>query len=69
MKIYVSYDEIKAGEIFYEDENGKYVIRSKTRADFIRSMSDEELAELFSEKTGMRYMSSIWLDWLKQEVE
>lgn len=40
-----------------------------TNADRIRKMSDDELAKLFSEKTSMRHMSSIWLDWLKQEVE
>ena len=41
----------------------------RTKADGIRAMSDEELAEFLSEKTSMRHMSSIWLDWLKQEVE
>ena len=45
----------------------------KTNADLIRSMTDEELAELinFVFATGAQRIrsSQFWRDWLKQEVE
>ena len=50
-----------------------------TNADRIRSMTDEELAELLVSTDGdfppncedvpVRKLESYWLDWLKQEVK
>lgn len=39
-----------------------------TQADRLRTMSNEELAHFLSEKTGMRYMNSHWLNWLQEEI-
>lgn len=57
-----------------------YMAKSSTNADFIRAMTDEELAELLSQRgctvieewhIGMcsKPCSECWLDWLKQEVK
>ena len=48
--------------------------KSKTQADKIRSMSDEELAEFFSERDKIpnRYKCKEiedWIKWLQSEVE
>lgn len=59
------------------------IANPKTRADNIRSMLDDELAELFANKVDCQYCSvrsawctesesccrTNWLEWLKQEVE
>ena len=50
-----------AGVIPYTHESWK-----RTNADRIRSMSDEELAELLVHNPWMREETA--LDWLKQEV-
>lgn len=60
------------------------ISESQTRADKIRAMTDEELADMFSllscchekgqdcmkysDGTGGRNCYQCWLDWLKQEV-
>ena len=41
----------------------------KTNADRIRSMSDEELAEVLHNAGGNWYSEEYWLDWLKHESE
>jgi hypothetical protein len=43
----------------------------KTNADYIRAMTDEELAELLEEMTydSMEHRAEYWLKWLKQPVE
>ena len=43
----------------------------KTKADRIRAMSDEELAELLEEMTydSMEHRAEYWLRWLKQPAE
>lgn len=60
-----------------------YRITPITNADRIRSMTDEELAELFADNDCgacrihdycysdgcVRNCEDVWLDWLKQEVE
>lgn len=67
----------------YYDEFDPIDEPKKTRADFIRGMSDEELSELFSDndcgycrihdfcfaKGCQINCEDVWLDWLKQEVE
>ena len=39
--------------------------KPKTNADHIRSMSDEELAEVLHNAGGNWYSEEYWLDWLK----
>lgn len=61
---------------------GLYPSRTHTHADRIRSMSDEELAELFSHlgcpyflggkvdcNTENKGCKACWLDWLRQEAQ
>lgn len=79
------------GRTVYYDHNGKEVEPPKadavkpTNADRIRSMSDEELAEImvgdcptnyphgdcreYEKFDGNLDCCKCWLDWLKQEVE
>lgn len=40
-----------------------------TNADIIRSMTDEELAEVLHNAGGNWYSEEYWLDWLKEENE
>ena len=61
-------------ELHYEDEPAP-----KTNADKIRSMTDEELADVLNHAQGDGYLVGIgyrkisaygnWLDWLKAEAE
>ena len=44
--------------------------KRKTHADFVRSMSDEELAQwLYWGADGAGFTRGQWLEWLKQEAE
>ena len=47
------------------------VPQTKTRADRIRTMSDEELAELLEEMTydSMEHRAKYWLRWLNQPAD
>lgn len=53
----------------------KFEEKSKTNADLIRAMSDEELAEYLDGmchdlwQMFVKDPQKMWLDWLKQEVE
>lgn len=50
---------------FYEEVREKYIHR--TNADRIRTMTDEELAYFMANIEPCR--ESVWLEWLKLEVE
>ncbi len=43
------------------------VTPKQTNADRIRSMTDEELAEVLHNAGGNWYSEEYWLEWLKQE--
>lgn len=43
--------------------------RKESNADRIRSMTDEELAEVLHNAGGNWYSEECWLDWLKRESE
>jgi hypothetical protein len=43
--------------------------KPKTRADQLRAMTDEELAEWLDNNTYRFPIYKDWLEWLKQEVE
>ena len=53
---------------FYEDKRKKATPKT-TKAERIRAMSDEELAEWLDNNTYRFPIYKDWLDWLKQEVE
>lgn len=42
--------------------------RKESNADHIRSMTDEELAEVLHNAGGNWYSEEYWLEWLKEEV-
>lgn len=52
---------------FYEDKRKKATPKA-TRADRVRAMTDEELAEWLDNNTYRFQIYKDWLDWLKQEV-
>lgn len=54
----------------YEKATGKK-FNAKTNAQKIRSMTDEELAELFEELCydSMAHHAKYWLHWLQQPAE
>lgn len=54
----------------YEKATGKK-FNTKTNAQKIRSMTDEELAKLFEELCydSMAHRAKYWLHWLKQPAE
>ena len=41
--------------------------KPKTNADYIRSMTDEELAKILHNAGGNWYSEEYWLEWLKQD--
>lgn len=41
--------------------------KPKTNADYIRSMSNEELAKILHNAGGNWYSEEYWLEWLKQD--
>lgn len=41
--------------------------KPKTNADYIRSMTDEELAEVLHNAGANWYSEEYWLEWLKQD--
>lgn len=43
--------------------------KTMTNADRIRSMTDEELAEVLHNAGGNWYSEEYWLDWLKREYK
>jgi len=61
----------------------KYKPRNNTNADYIRAMTDEELATYLDNMQGLAYINGFdsepirlypnnygaWLDWLRQEAE
>ena len=62
------------------DDCGLFRPKTMTNADRIRAMTDEELADYFSELScwpnagredcrGMANCMDCWLDWLKQEAD
>lgn len=65
--IHCGIDESKVIRVALKD--CEIVKKNRTNADRIRSMTDEELAEYFSEKFAGGCGKKKYLDWLKSPVE
>ena len=59
----------KCQQAFRRGEGKPNFIASITNADRIRSMTDEELAEILHNAGGNWYSEEYWLNWLKEEVK
>lgn len=63
--LYCSINDCYVGELTCDDFEP--IVKAKTNADRIRSMTDEELAEWIISIT--EDLTPNWLDWLKQEAK